>query len=79
MLVIVPNELSEAIYRKVDLAIAECPELSSERENIYRDVLAYYDKHGVIPDFSVTKREVDEPDPELERWYDQRSDRNCGE
>jgi hypothetical protein len=53
MLVIVPNELSEAIYQKVDAQLELVPQLKDQRENIYSDLLAYFDEHGTIPDFTI--------------------------
>lgn len=51
--VVVPNALSDAIYKKIDAALANQPKLKRQRENIYKDLLAYYDEHGVVPDFTV--------------------------
>lgn len=58
-LVIVPDYISEEIYRKVDAAIAAVPDsdrvaVSKERETFYRIVLGHFDQHGVIPEFSLT-------------------------
>ena len=55
-IVIVYNELRDAIYRAVDNALADAPEFTAERENIYRDILAHYDEFGVIPDFSLKRK-----------------------
>ena len=60
--VIVYNELRYAIYRKVDEALEAAPEFRSERESIYRDILAYYDEHGTIPDFSLRPAQGGERD-----------------
>lgn len=51
--VIVPNGLADAIYAKVDAALEKCPQLKAERENIYRDILSYFNEHGEIPDFEL--------------------------
>lgn len=56
-LVIVPNVLRDAIFAKLDAAIAACPEAAAERETLYEQLLAYYDEHGVIPEFTVTPKE----------------------
>lgn len=53
MISIVPNEVSEAIYKKVNQVLETRPELKDERENIYRFILEHYDKFGEIPDFTL--------------------------
>ena len=52
-MVIVPNELRDAINAKIDTALKACPEVASEREGIYQDLLCYFDKHGEIPEFTL--------------------------
>lgn len=57
--VIVPNALSEEIYRKVDAAITAAPEshhlaLKKERDRFYGILLEHFDEHGNIPEFSLT-------------------------
>jgi len=56
MFVIVPNELSNAIYAKIDAAIADCPDASKDREAFFQQLLDYYNDNGVIPDFSLVKK-----------------------
>lgn len=51
--VIVYNDLRDAIYRAVDAALEKAPQFRPERESIYKDILAYYDEHGQIPDFHL--------------------------
>lgn len=56
---VVPNSLSEEIYRAVDAAIAQVPEsdfpaVVKERDRFYHILLAYFDEHGVIPTFSIS-------------------------
>lgn len=54
--VIVPNQLRDEIVRRLDAALP--PEASdTDRDALYHQVLAYYDEHGVIPDFTITKSE----------------------
>lgn len=53
MISIVPNEVSEAIYKKVDQVLETRPELKGDRENIFRFILEHYDKFGEIPDFQL--------------------------
>lgn len=53
MFVVVPNELSEKIYAKVDEMLKPFPQLKENRDEIYGQILAYYDKHGTIPDFKI--------------------------
>lgn len=52
--VIVPNELRDAIHKKIDeAAVGLPPAFEENREAIYQTVLEYYDEHGVIPDFKL--------------------------
>ena len=55
-MVVVPNSLRDAIYAKIDPQLEKLPELKDQRENIYGELLAYYDEHGVIPDFELTAK-----------------------
>ncbi len=55
MLVVVPNKLRDKINAKLDAAFAECPEAEFEREGLYSQLLAYFDEHGVVPEFSLVK------------------------
>lgn len=52
-LVVVPNSLRDAINEKLDAAIAACPGSEVDRETLFTTLLAYFDEHGVIPDFSI--------------------------
>ena len=53
-LVIVPNALRDEINAKLDAALAEFPECKQQdRDQLFAELLAYYDDHGVIPDFSL--------------------------
>ena len=51
--VIVPNELRDAINVKLDAAIAACPDAVKDRDALYHQLLAYFDEHGEIPEFSL--------------------------
>lgn len=54
--VIVPNSLRDAIYAKLDAAFAKVPAAAiteGDKEFFYYELLAYFDKHGVIPDFEL--------------------------
>lgn len=55
---IVPNYLSEFIYAEIDARLERCPELTLHREDVYRDLLTYYDEHGCIPDFELKVTEA---------------------
>ena len=52
-LVIVPNSLRDAIYRKVDAAIEKAPAAAPDREFFYGKILEYFNEHGEIPDFEL--------------------------
>ena len=51
----VPNYLSEAIYKAIDKEIAKHPDAQPEREIFYKSLLIYFDEHGVIPDFILSR------------------------
>lgn len=59
-IVIVPKQLRDAIYLGMEMAFRQVPEPywpSSENwEAVYSELLAYYDEHGIIPDFSLERR-----------------------
>jgi len=59
-LVVVPNSLSEAIYRLVDNQLEKVPTLKPQRENIYKDILRYFDEHGHLPEFTLEHNEPQE-------------------
>ena len=56
-LVIVPNALSDAINAKLDMAYQDLPEAAVDRDSHYRALLEYFDDHGEIPEFQITKGE----------------------
>lgn len=54
---IVPNELREALLARIDAALADAPEEArADRDAIYAQLLAYYNEHGEIPEFSIQRR-----------------------
>lgn len=63
MFVIVPNYVSEAINAKIDDFIAEYPEATHAREEMYDAMLEAFNVHGVIVDITrPTQRAGDEGD-----------------
>ena len=61
MFVIVPNYVSDAINAKIDAFLAEYPEATHAREEMYDAMLEAFNVHGVIADITrPTKRAVDE-------------------
>ena len=54
--VIVPNYISDAIYAKVDAAIAMQPAAAPDRDYFYGILLNYFDAHCGIPDFALKAR-----------------------
>jgi hypothetical protein len=56
MLVIVPNELRDAINENLDAAIRQKPEADKDREMMYDQLLNFYNEHGYVPDFSLEKK-----------------------
>jgi len=55
--VLVPNELRDAIYERIDEALKVCPDAAQDRELFYRALLEAYDDLGYIPDFSLEKNQ----------------------
>lgn len=56
-LVIVPDSLRNAINAKLDAAIEVCPDAAKERAELYRQLLAYFDEHGALPDFHLEAKQ----------------------
>lgn len=55
MFVVVPNHVRDAINAKIDEKIKGHPEAAKERGRIYDQLLRYYDEHGTVPDFTLTR------------------------
>lgn len=55
MIVIVPDVLRDAINKKLDEAYKVIPDAEKEREIHYKVCLEYFDEHGVLPEFQITK------------------------
>lgn len=53
MFLIVPDSLREAIDAKLDAAIALVPDAAKDRENLYHELLSFFDKYGFVPDFTI--------------------------
>ena len=53
MIVIIPNELADAINAKLDIAIAKVPAANEDRETLYQQLVDYFYHHGIIPDFEL--------------------------
>jgi len=63
MFVVVPNELRDAINVKLDAALAGHPEATEkDRRVLYGQLLSYFNEHGCLPDFTVTKKEAPHAD-----------------
>lgn len=56
MLTIVPNHVRDSINKKLDEVFREQPKAAKDREFFYHQLLEYYDKNGVIPDFELQKK-----------------------
>jgi len=50
MLAIVPNYISDEIYKRIDAFKKELPEWDADRELVYEEMLSLYNAHGVIPE-----------------------------
>jgi hypothetical protein len=53
MFVIVPDYIADQINAKLDAAFELCPDAAKDREHLYGQLIAYFDEHGRVPDFSL--------------------------
>ena len=58
--VVVPNSLRDAINAKLDEALKDVPEATLDREVLYAQLFDYFDKYGVVPEFSLEKKSITE-------------------
>lgn len=56
MFIIVPDSVDYAINAKLDAALADCPDAEADRDELFRVLLAYFDEHGVLPEFTLQKK-----------------------
>lgn len=54
--VIVPNSLSEELYKRIDAQLALHPDLAGERETIFSQLLEHFDRTGQVPDFKIERK-----------------------
>jgi hypothetical protein len=57
-MVIVPDTLRDAINVKLDAAFILTPEAEKDREHLFQQLLAFYDEHGYLPEFALSKPET---------------------
>jgi hypothetical protein len=50
---VVPDSLHAAIHKKLDDAIAACPDAERDRDVLYKQLLSYFNEHGTIPEFTI--------------------------
>jgi len=55
--VVVPNYVRDAINERMEMSFIKYPLLKAHREEIFNDILAYYDKFGKIPDFEIQPKD----------------------
>lgn len=56
MVVVVPNKLRDQINAALDLALKDWPEHTArDRAVLYHEVLALFNQHGKLPEFTVEK------------------------
>ena len=55
-IVILPNYVRDAINKKLDTAIAECPGAEADRELFFSKMLAYFYEHNELPEFRLVKK-----------------------
>jgi hypothetical protein len=54
---IVPDALYNAIQKRLDEAIAKCPDAAKDREALYHQLLDAFNQYGSIPEFELVPRE----------------------
>jgi hypothetical protein len=57
MFAIVPDSLRDAINAALDKALDGRPCDADSRAVLYDQLLSHFDKHGVLPDFTLTPTE----------------------
>ena len=72
------TRVCDAIYQKIDAAIADAPDSARYREHFYCELLRYFDCHGVIPDFSLMKAEYCECNAIHDEYETDRRCASCG-
>lgn len=55
--VIIPNYIDEEIDRRLDAAIKEHPGAAADREVLRQQLVDYFAVTGLVPDFSLQKKE----------------------
>lgn len=53
---IVPNSLRDQINEAIDCTLIECPGAECVRDELYKQLLEYFDEHGVIPEFKIQRK-----------------------
>ena len=53
MIVIVPNELRDAINEKLNAAIEEHKDAEQDRDLLFSQLLWHFNKYGTIPEFTL--------------------------
>lgn len=56
MITVVPDVLRDTINDKLTEAYRDMPEAEVGRETHFNALLAYFDEHGTIPDFTIYKK-----------------------
>lgn len=54
-IVVVPDTLHAEINRALDAALSKAPGAEPDRELFYEQLLAFFDEHGVLPEFSLVR------------------------
>ena len=55
-IVIVPNQLRDLIQAKLDEQIVLHPAAEADREELYSQLLGFFNEYGYVPDFELSKR-----------------------
>lgn len=57
MTYIIPDHIREAINKALNEQFIVTPDAAQWRNNLYNQVLEYFNEHGSLPDFTLEKTE----------------------
>lgn len=62
---VIPNYISDEIDRKLEAVIVKHPGAEKDRAELRSQLVAYFDEHGVVPEFDLCKSAHDNKDSKL--------------
>lgn len=57
MFYVLPNRIGDEIDRRLDAELAKVPAASKDRDALRSELVEYFAEHGVIPDFSLARKQ----------------------